>query len=108
MSDKLQTLDVVERLFPAIVAGEKTSTIRWNETTIVLGPMRYTCDGDHNRTVIVDVHKCSDMPLFEVANYLGQIDLWPDPVMLGGMREHYPEIELGDIVQVIEHSPPLK
>ena len=107
MPDGMQTLEVVERLFPAILLGEKKSTIRWNETVIVLGPMKYVCSGNPSLTVIVNVFRCSDMALSEVAEFLGQLDNWPNPVMLEGMREHYPEIELEDIVQVIEHSPPI-
>ncbi len=45
------------------------------------------------------------MPLASVAAYLGKSDEWPDDVMLAGMREHYPGIELNDIVQVVEHEP---
>jgi hypothetical protein len=37
---------------------------------------------------------------------VGKQDIWPDAVMLSGMREHYPEIELDDIVQVVEHLTP--
>ena len=108
MIDDLQSLEVVERLFPLILSGEKTSTIRWNETIIVLGPMRYICRDKQNQTIIVNVLRCSDMPLSEVAKYLGQTKKWSALILLKGMREHYPKIELSDSVQVIEHSPPKK
>lgn len=100
----MQTLPVVGRLFPLILSGEKTSTIRWHEARIVPGPMRYVCDDD-GESVIVNVFRCTDMPLASVAAYLGKSDDWPDDVMLAGMREHYPSIELNDIVQVVEHEP---
>jgi len=45
------------------------------------------------------------MPLALAAPYLGSSEEWPDEVMLAGMREHYPDIELSDVVQVIEHEP---
>lgn len=80
-------------------------TIRWRERRIVPGPMRYVCDGDTATTAVVDVVRCTDMPLASVAGYLGKSDIWPDAVMLAGMREHYPAIVLTDIVQVIEHAP---
>ncbi len=35
MNTSIQTLGLVARLFPAVVSGEKTSTIRWRETRIV-------------------------------------------------------------------------
>ena len=105
MNASLQTLGVVGRLFPLVVSGEKTSTIRFREARIVPGPMRYVCDDDASKSVVVNVVKCTDMPLAEVATYLGKTAEWPDDVMLNGMREHYPEIEMTDIVQVIEHDP---
>jgi hypothetical protein len=42
------------------------------------------------------------MPLCDAASFVGREEDWPDSVMLAGMREHYPEIELTSIVQVIE------
>ena len=47
------------------------------------------------------------MPLSEAAAFVGKQDEWPAPVMRRGMRDHYRDIELTDIVQVIEHGVPL-
>ena len=102
----VQQLEVVARLFPLVVVGEKTFTIRWREISIAPGPMRYVCAGNTSRTVDVVVTRCTRMPLCEAAAYLGRSDEWPDQVMLDGMREHYPSIELDDVVDVIEHLPP--
>lgn len=102
----VQQLEVVARLFLLVVAGEKISTIRWREISIVPGPMRYVCAGDASRTVDVVVTRCTRMPLGEAAAYLGRSDEWPDEVMLDGMREHYPSIGLDDVVDVIEHLRP--
>jgi ASCH domain len=104
MNNSIQTLGIVHRLFPKVLSGEKTSTIRWREARIVPGPMRYVCDGDDTRSLVVTVLKCTDMPLASVAAYLGKTEEWPDDLMLAGMREHYPYIELTDIVQVVEHT----
>ncbi len=101
----MQSLHVVSRLFPHILSGAKTSTIRWRETPISLGPMRYVCDGAAEQAVVVNVVRCTDMPLSEVAVHLGMLNEWPDDVLLAGMREHYPNIKMSDIVQVIEHDP---
>ena len=101
----MQTLGVVGRLFPLILSGEKTSTIRWREARIVPGPMRYVRDDDPKAIADVNVVTCTDMPLAAVAAYLGKSQEWPDEVMLAGMREHYPDIELTDIVQLVEHEP---
>lgn len=77
---------MVARLLPQILSGEKTSTIRFGERRILPGPMRYAHDDTPKRTVIVPEVRCADMPLF-------------------GMRAHYPDIELSDVVRVIEHAP---
>lgn len=102
----MQTLHVVARLFPLVLSGVKTSTIRWRETRIAPGYMTYVCDGGPAKTAVVWVTRCTDLPLSDVAAFLGREADWPDPVMLAGMREHYPEIELADIVQVVEHLTP--
>jgi hypothetical protein len=46
------------------------------------------------------------MPLSSAAAAVGRAEEWPKEVMLAGMREHYPEIEWNDSVQVVEHLTP--
>ena len=102
----MQQLDVVARLFPSILSGEKTSTIRWREARIAPGFMTFVCEGVPDRRALVWVIRCTEMPLAEVAAFLGKEADWPDAVMLQGMRDHYPAIALTDIVQVVEHLTP--
>lgn len=102
----MQSLGVVPRLFPLIENGEKRSTIRWRETAIQPGYMRYVCDGRPEQTVIVWVVRSTSMPLSEAAASVGRADEWPKEIMLAGMREHYPQIEWNDVVDVIEHLTP--
>ncbi len=99
----MQKLHVVARLFPMILSGEKTATIRWREARIAPGPLTYVCAGDPGKQAVVLVTQCTDMPLSQAAAFLGREADWPDAVLLEGMREHYPDIQLTDIVQVIEH-----
>jgi|GEM_PF-566021 len=106
MTDNIQFLGVAARLFPYILSGEKTSTIRWQERLILPGPMKFVCDGNSDLIVKVDVFRCTEMPLTEAASFVGKADEWPDEIMLEGMREHYPEIQLSSLVQVIEYKPP--
>lgn len=101
-----QELQVVARLFPSVVSGAKRSTIRWREAEIRPGLMRYVCADDPSQTAVVRVVRVTSMPLAAAAGYLGTEDEWPPPAMLAGMREHYPQIELHDIVQIIEHLSP--
>jgi hypothetical protein len=102
MDRDLQTLTVVKRLFPQILSGEKTSTIRWRERRIVPGILKLVCAGDPEIAALVDVFRCTDMPLSNAAAFLGRVQDWPDDVMLDGMREHYPDIQLSSTVQVVE------
>ncbi len=102
----MQELRVVERLFPLVLSGRKISTIRWREAPIVPGHMTYICDSDPGKTAVVWVTRCTDMPLSEVAAFLDKTAEWPDATLLDGMREHYPDIELTAMVQVIEHLTP--
>lgn len=106
MKRSIQQLGIVPRLFPQVCSGEKTSTIRWQEPSIVPGELVYVCDGDNQQTVTVIVTRCTDMPLRDVAAFLGQSSQWPPEIMVAGMREHYPAITLEDKVQVIEHRLP--
>ena len=102
----MQKLSIADRLFPLLLSGEKTSTIRFNEQRIHTGPMIYWREGDINETVVVWVNRCTDMPLSDAAAYLKRVDDWPEDVMLNGMREFYPNIEMSDTVQIIEHFNP--
>lgn len=102
----MQSLRVVGRLFPDILSGQKRSTIRWRELKIAPGYMLYVRDDDPDQTAVVWVTKCTDMPLIGAASYLGREGDWPPDVMLAGMREHYPAIELEDEVQIVEHLSP--
>ena len=107
MQQNTQVLGVVDRLFPQILLGEKTSTIRWGEQHIRPGPLKFICDGNPSETVEVEVFRCTMMPLSEAASFVGKAEEWPDQIMLAGMREHNPEIQLSSIVQVIEYAPPV-
>lgn len=104
----MQTLGVISRLFPLIEAGEKTSTIRWRETRIKPGYLRYVCDGEPAKTAIVWVVRCTDIPLSQAAAFVGREAEWPKEIMLAGMREHYPAIQWADMVQIVEHLTPVQ
>ncbi|PHN21300.1 hypothetical protein [Pseudomonas sp. ICMP 561] len=102
----MQTLMVVSRLFPDLLNGNKRSTIRFGESHIVPGYLRYECEGKPGQTTVVWVTRCTYMPLNEAAAFCGMEATWPPMVMLEGMREHYPCIQLSDTVRVVEHYTP--
>ena len=106
MEKKIQSLGVVARLFPLILTGEKTSTIRWREQQIVPGPMKFVCDDEPSETVVVLVTRCTEMPLRDAARFVGKSKEWSNETLLEGMREHYPSIELSSVVQIVEFNPP--
>ena len=102
----VQTLSLAGHLFPRVLSGEKTSTIRWQEAPVTVGPLALVHDDEPSRIAVVNVRRCSEMPLSMAASFLGKAEEWPDDVMLAGMRDHYPAIELSDLVQVVEFDPP--
>lgn len=99
----MQSLKIVPRLLPEIQSGLKTHTIRWREKKIVPGPMLYVNASDVSDKILVLVTKVEKMPLSAVAFYLGKQNEWTDDGLLLGMREHYPEIELDSVVDIIHH-----
>ncbi|MGF1552126.1 MAG: ASCH domain-containing protein [Paracoccaceae bacterium] len=103
----MRTLDLADRLWPALVAGEKRATIRWGEAPIRPGRLRFVRQ-DAAASAVVEVRRVTRMALREAARFLGREADWPDDALLAGMREHYPAITLDDTVQVIEHGPPLR
>lgn len=100
----MQYLDVVGRLYPDIISGRKTNTIRWQEPRIVPGQLTFVNCDDRLLSVTVNVVRCSDMPLSKVAGFLHMLNVWPDAELLEGMRRHYPTITLDEIVQVVEFT----
>jgi hypothetical protein len=106
MTKNMQSLAVVKRLFPLIVCGDKTSTIRWHKQHIIPGSLMFFCKEDPNITVLVTVTRCTEMLLSDAAAFVGQSGEWPDKIMLAGMQEHYPDIALSSLVQVIEYDLP--
>ncbi|WP_295311784.1 ASCH domain-containing protein [Roseobacter sp.] len=101
----MQQLEVAGRLWDDLLSGRKTNTIRWREPRVAPGPLNFVRSDDPAQQAVVVVERCSDLPLGEVAVFLGKDDVWPADVMLSGMRSHYPDITMDDTVQVIEFAP---
>ncbi len=99
----MQSLEIVPRLLPEVRSGRKRHTIRWRERKIVPGLMRYVNAENASDTLVVRVTEVKTMPLFSVARYLGKSEAWPDTVLLTGMQEHSPDIQLNSEVDVIHH-----
>lgn len=102
----MQSLPLADRFFSLVLSGQKTNTMRWREPRIVPGPLRYFSEANAHPDIIVDVIRCTDVPLHAAAALVGIEADWPDEKMLTAMRLHYPAITLASIVQVIEHEGP--
>ncbi|WP_217550214.1 ASCH domain-containing protein [Pantoea sp. GbtcB22] len=102
----MQSLMIVPRLLPEVRAGHKLHTIRWREPEIVPGPMLYVNTQDASDTIQVVVTCVETIKLSDVADRMGKAKEWPDDVLLQGMREHYPAIEMDSTVKVIHHLLP--
>jgi len=102
----MQHLSIVPRLLPAVRRGEKTHTLRWQEGYIHPGPLRYCNQQNPADTLVVWVTSVETLPLCAAAERLGKQAEWPDDVLLAGMREHYPAIELNSVVQLVHHLTP--
>lgn len=63
------------------------------------------CETAPRKAVTVFVTTRTDM-LWQALAFVGRRDEWPNDVVLAGMREHYPEIELTDIGQLVEYLTP--
>ena len=101
----MQHLEVAGRLWDDLLEGRKTNTIRWREMPVAQGPLTFIRSDDPAQRVVVEVLRCTELPLRQAAEFLGKEDIWPAEVMLSGMRSHYPEITMDDTVQVIEFAP---
>ncbi|OON38827.1 hypothetical protein BTJ39_16685 [Izhakiella australiensis] len=102
----MQYLEIVPRLIPAVRNGTKRHTIRWQEGAVRCGPLTYINQQDPSERLVVWVTEVKTMSLSQAADYLGMSAEWPDPIMLAGMREHYPAIELDSAVVIIHHLSP--
>ena len=103
----MQQLGIVPRLQASLLSGEKRSTIRFGEPDLQPGRLAYFCERDGTLVATVDVTRVTRMKLSQAAALLGRTADWPPAVLLAGMREHYPGINLDDTVQVVEHTAPL-
>ena len=98
ITNSIQQLDVVDRLFPAILTGEKESTIRWMEQNIMVGLLKFSYVNDLSKSLVVQVFRSTELPLSEAAIFLGKSLDWPDDLLLEWMCEQYPDIQMSSIV----------
>lgn len=97
MMEDIQTLELVDRRWPALLSGEKLDTIRLNEGEVELGLLRYIACDDKTKQAYVWVTHVEYMPLKAVPNEPDKDDL------LRRMKMHYPNIELDTEILFVAH-----
>ncbi len=99
---KQQRMALPESMFSSLIFDATMSTIRWNESFIKPGELvLYSEEKPHIETR-VQVTRVTQMPLTQVARFLGKVEEWDEAWLLMDMQRYYPQICSGDNVQVIE------
>ncbi|NCC21006.1 MAG: ASCH domain-containing protein [Alphaproteobacteria bacterium] len=100
--EHIQTLELADSLFPQVLAGEKTRTLRWREGEIRPGYLLYTSFDNPAWKALVWVTGCRDAPMNEMAPLY---DMSPEDLHKS-MQRHYPDIEIDSPVTLVEHLTP--
>lgn len=104
LSPKQQRLHLVERRWPALLNGEKISTVRLNEGFVHRGFLVYKDYPREQKTAVVYITHVYYVPLKQAIEIDGFDDHTPDVVTaLKQMRAHYPDITLQTPVLLAQH-----
>ncbi len=104
LSSKQQWLHLVERRWPALVNGEKTSTLRLNEGFIHKGFLVYKDCPKEQWAEVVYVTHVYYVPLRQALEIDGFDEHTPDmETALKQMRVHYPDITLDTPILFAQH-----
>lgn len=99
---KLQRLELADDLFPDVISGKKTDTLRWNEGDIELGYLEFYSESNIGKraTVLVTGLRKGTLESF-AKHYRTTIDL-----LVLSMKKHYPDIKATDKVTLVEFMSP--
>lgn len=104
LSPKQQWLHLVERRWPALLNGEKTSTLRLNEGFIHKGFLVYKDYPKEQLAEVVLVTQVYYLPLKQTFEIEGFDEHTPDiETGLKQMRVHYPDITLDTLILFAKH-----
>lgn len=104
MPNNIQKLKLVDRRFPALMAGEKTDTIRWNEGVVETGLLLYEGCDDLSLQTTVWVTDVLFIPLRKVSEEVGSGESLE--YILSSIRVHYPDITLDTEIMLVKHLTP--
>ncbi len=100
--EKIQKLELVDHLFPALFSGDKIATLRWKEGEIEEGYLLYHATHNEDWKVLVWVTKVEKALLSAVAPLYKQT---PEE-LCQNMRIYYPSIEIDSEIVMIHHLTP--
>lgn len=104
LSLKQQSLHLVERRWPALLNGQKVSTIRLNEGFVHPGFLLYKDCPNEQWTAVVFVTHVFYLPLKQAVEIEGFDEHTPDiETGLNQMQSHYPDITLNTPVLLALH-----
>lgn len=100
----IQTLMLAEDLFPALVTGQKTVTIRTGDRDIKLGKLRFAST-EGRIPVDVDVYRVTKTYMCELSDDLAQRDGAANATeMFEAMKRFYPNINWDSVITIVEFN----
>lgn len=103
----IQALELVDRYFDALFAGQKRNTQRYQEQRTEPGFLIFEASDDPVLLALVWVEDVIYTALRDVHDAVGGEKYSPDE-LLAGMRKHYPDIQLDSEIMVVKHLSPLE
>lgn len=104
MADDIQKLELADDLFPALMRGEKTNTLRWQEGPVQTGYLLFYATHNPDWRAVVWVTGVQACPMNEIAPFY---TMSPEELHKAMLR-HYPDIEINSDILFIEHLSPEK
>lgn len=99
---KLQRLELADDLFPDLMSGKKTDTLRWNEGDIELGYLEFYSAGNIGKRATVLVTGIRKGTLESFAKHYSMTA----DALVTKMKKHYPDITASDKMTLIEFMSP--
>lgn len=93
----MQSLELADSLFPAVLDGSKTKTLRWNEPVPECGPLLFYSFDNPDMNAVVTVTSVENV-MFDCAE--AEYGMTPSE-LYQSMLKHYPDIPLDAEMQIV-------
>lgn len=100
----IQKLELAKDLFPKMISGAKTNTLRWNEGIIEEGFLLFYAENNINLSATVWVNRVTTSSM---KNFACKYNM-SAKALHSSMLRHYPDIKIDSIVSFIEYLSPEK